>query len=100
MAPFIGPMLMRVGGRGHAAAPDCAASRGVGPWRAEDVYMCYVPGPAISQKLSLGSRGEQLDVEELIPETDVERLGKAVLPWRSGFDMGRTGGGSGLALVA
>ena len=37
VAPFIGSTLMRVGGRGHAAAPDCAASRGVGPWRAECV---------------------------------------------------------------
>ena len=35
VTPFIGPVLMRVGGRGHAAAPCWAASKGVRPWRAE-----------------------------------------------------------------
>jgi len=42
-----------------------------------------LPAPAISQELSLGSCGEQLGVEELIPETSVERFRKAVFPWRS-----------------
>ncbi len=61
---------------------------------------CVVlPAPAISQELSLECRGEQLGVEELIPEPAVERLGKAVLPWRSGLDVGRAGGGAGLAPV-
>ena len=35
LTPFIGPVLMRVRGRGHAAAPCWAASRGVSPWRTE-----------------------------------------------------------------
>jgi hypothetical protein len=62
---------------------------------------CVVlPAPVICQQLSLGSRGEQLGVEELIPEPAVERLGKAVLPRLSGLDVGRAGGGAGLAPVA
>ena len=59
-----------------------------------------LPAPAISQELSLWSRGEQLGVEELIPEPPVERLSKAVLPRGSGLDVGRSGGGAGLAPVA
>jgi len=39
-----------------------------------------LPAPAISQELGPGSCGEQLGVEELIPEPSVERFGKAVLP--------------------
>ena len=39
-----------------------------------------LPAPAIGQDLSFRGCGEQLDVEELIPETSVERLSKAVLP--------------------
>jgi hypothetical protein len=39
-----------------------------------------LPLPAISQGLGLGHGGEQLGVQELIPEPAVERLGKAVLP--------------------
>jgi len=39
-----------------------------------------LPAPAIGEELGLGSRGEQLSVEELVPEPPVERLGKAVLP--------------------
>jgi hypothetical protein len=39
-----------------------------------------LPAPAISQGLGLCHRGEQLGVEELVPEPAVERLCKAVLP--------------------
>jgi hypothetical protein len=39
-----------------------------------------LPAPAISQELSLGSRGEQLGVEELIPESAVKRFGKGRSP--------------------
>jgi hypothetical protein len=58
-----------------------------------------LPAPAISQELSLWSRGEQLGVEELIPEPPVERLGKAVLPRGSGLDVSSFDGGAGLAPV-
>jgi len=58
-----------------------------------------LPAPAISQELSFWSRGEQLGVEELIPEPSVERLGKAVLPWGSRRDVGRAGGGAGFTPV-
>ena len=58
-----------------------------------------LPVPAISQELGLGSRGEQLSVEELIPEAAVERLGKTVLPGGSGLDVRRAGGAAGLAPV-
>jgi len=58
-----------------------------------------LPAPAISQELSLGSCGEQLGVEELIPEPSVERFRKAVLPWGSRFDVGRASGVAGLAPV-
>jgi hypothetical protein len=61
---------------------------------------CVVlPAPAISQELSLGSRGEQLGVEELIPEASVERFYKAVLPWGSWLDVGRAGGVAGLSPI-
>jgi len=39
-----------------------------------------LPPPAISQGLGPGHGGEQLDVQELIPEPAVERLAKAPLP--------------------
>ncbi len=39
-----------------------------------------LPAPAISQGLSLGHRGEEHGVEELVPEEAVERFSKAVLP--------------------
>jgi hypothetical protein len=58
-----------------------------------------LPAPAISQELSLWSRGEQLGVEELISEPPVERHGKAIFPRGSGLDVGRFGGGDGLAPV-
>jgi hypothetical protein len=58
-----------------------------------------LPAPAISQELSLGSRGEQLGVEELIPEPTVERFRKAVLPRRSRLDVGRAGGVAGIGPV-
>ncbi len=50
-----------------------------------------LPAPTISQALGLSHRGEQLGIEELIPEPAVERFGKAVLPRRSWFDVGRSG---------
>ena len=56
-----------------------------------------LPAPAISQELSLWSRGEQLGVEELIPEAAIERFRKAVLPGGSRLDVGRAGGVAGLA---
>ena len=51
----------------------------------------------MNQDLRLPSCGEQLSVEELIPESAVERLGKAVLPRGSCLDVGRAGGAGGLA---
>ena len=61
---------------------------------------CVVlPAPSISQELSLGSRGEQLGVEELIPEPAIERFRESVLPGRSRCDLGRAGGGAGLTPV-
>lgn len=39
-----------------------------------------LPAPTIGQALGLSHRGEQLGIEELIPEPSGERLGKAVLP--------------------
>jgi hypothetical protein len=60
---------------------------------------CVVlPASAISQELALGSRGDQLDVEEPNPDAPVERLCKVVLPRRYGLDVGRTVG-AGLAPV-
>ena len=41
-----------------------------------------LPAPAIGQALGLSHRGEQLGVEEFVPEPAVERLGIAVLLWR------------------
>jgi hypothetical protein len=51
-----------------------------------------IPAPAIGQALGLSHRGEQLGVEEFIPEPAVERLGIAVLPWGAWLDVrgGRT----------
>jgi len=54
----------------------------------------------IRQDPSFWSRGEQVGVEELIPETAAERLGKADLPRRTVLDVGRSGGGAVLAPVA
>jgi len=56
-----------------------------------------LPAPAIGQDLRLRSCGEQRSVEELIPESAVERLGKAVLPRGSWLDVGRAGGAADLA---
>jgi len=50
-----------------------------------------LPAPAIGQALGLGHGGDQLCVQELVRESAVERLGKAVLPRRSWFDVGRVG---------
>ncbi len=58
-----------------------------------------LPAPAIGQDLRLGSCGEQLGVEELIPEAAVKGFRESVLPWGSRRDVGRAGGGAGLAPV-
>jgi hypothetical protein len=50
-----------------------------------------LPSPAIGQGLCLGHGGEQLGVEEFIPELTVELLGKTVLQWGFGLDLGRGG---------
>lgn len=42
-----------------------------------------LPAPAISQQLGLGSRGEQLGIEKLIPRSSIERFNKPVRPWGS-----------------
>jgi hypothetical protein len=58
-----------------------------------------LPAAAIGQDLSFRGCGEQLDVEELIPEPSVERLSKAVLPWGSWLDVSRAGAATGLTPV-
>lgn len=55
-----------------------------------------LPSPAIGEELSLWCCGEQLSVEELIPESSIERLRKAVLPRGRRLDVGRAGGAAGL----
>ena len=50
-----------------------------------------LPAPAIGQALSLSHPGEQLSVEQLIPEPADERLGKAVLSRRAWLDLGSGG---------
>jgi len=55
-----------------------------------------LPAPAVGQALSLGHRGEQLGVEEFVPEPAVEGFGKAVLPRGTRLDVGR-GGAAALA---
>jgi len=52
-----------------------------------------------SQQLGFLQRGEQLGVQEFIPEPAVERVGKAVLPWGSRRYVARAGGGAGLTPV-
>lgn len=56
--------------------------------RPEDFVL---PAPSIGQALRLGDVGEQLYVQDLIPESPVERLGNAVLPPRSWLDVARDG---------
>jgi len=58
-----------------------------------------LPAPVISQELGLGSCGEKLGVEELIPEPSVELFRESVLPGGSRRDVGRAGGVAGLAPV-
>ena len=53
----------------------------------------------LNQELSLGSCGEQLGVEELIPEASVERFFKAVFPWGARLDVRRAGGAPGFGQV-
>jgi len=73
-------MLMRVGGCGYAAVPSFASSRGVRPWRTEcGLNVLYSQRQRSAKDWGLGHGGEQLGVQELIPEPAVERLGKAVL---------------------
>jgi hypothetical protein len=43
-----------------------------------------LPPPAICHAVGFRHRGEQLGVEEFIPEPAVEGCGKAVLPWDPG----------------
>ena len=50
-----------------------------------------LPPSSNTQGLSLGNRGEQLGIEEFIPEPAFERLSKAALPWGSRLDVGRRG---------
>jgi len=57
------------------------------------------PAPAISQELGLGSCGEQLCVEELIPEAAIERFRETVLPRGSWCDVRRAGSSAGLTPV-
>jgi len=66
--------------------PGAYASGGPSP--AEAVVL---PAPAIGQALGLGHGGEELCGQDLVPESTVERLGKAVLPRRCCFDVGRVG---------
>ena len=58
------------------------------------------PAPPISQEQSLKSCGEQLDIDELIAEPPVERLGKAFLPGGSRRDVARARCPAGLAPVS
>jgi hypothetical protein len=60
---------------------------------------CVWRWPPIGQDLRLRGCAEQLSVEELIPESAVERLGKAVLPLGTWLDVIRTGGGAGRIAV-
>jgi len=53
--------------------------------------LVVLPPPALSQGLFLGYGGEQLGVQELIPEPALEQLGKDVLPRRCWFDVSRGG---------
>ena len=58
---------------------------------------CVVlPAPAVGQALGFRHRDEQLGIQEFISEPSVERLGNAVLPRRSRFDVG----GAGAAALA
>ncbi len=50
-----------------------------------------LPAPAISQGLGLGHGGEQLGVQQFIPEPAVERFDKVVLPRSTWFDVRRGG---------
>ena len=58
-----------------------------------------LPAPTIGQDLRLRSCGNQLGVEELIPEPAIERFRESVLPGGSRGDVGRAGGGAGLTPV-
>jgi len=55
------------------------------------------PTLVISQKLSLGSCGQQLDFKKLIPELSVELFRIFVVIWGSRLDFGGSGGVAGLA---
>ena len=55
-----------------------------------------LPAPAIGQALGLSHRGEQLSVEEFIPEPAVEGFSKAVLPRGAWLDVS----GCGAAVLA
>lgn len=44
-----------------------------------------LPAPAVGQTLGLCHRGEELGVDEFIPESAVQGFSKSVLPRRSGL---------------
>ena len=44
------------------------------------------PAPLFNQYPGFGQRGEDLSIQQLIPQFTVERLNIAVLPWTAGFD--------------
>ena len=48
-----------------------------------------MPPPAFDDDLRLGERVEDLTIQQLIPQPCVERLDKAVFPWRSWRNVGR-----------
>ena len=52
------------------------------------------PAPEIGQILSLRHSGEQLGIEEFVPEPAVEGFSKTVLPRRSWLDISGCGAAS------
>ena len=50
-----------------------------------------VVAPVLEDDAGFGEVGEVLDVEAFVSEAAVERLGPAVLPGRSGLDVGGVG---------
>ncbi len=50
-----------------------------------------VPPPALDDDLRLGERVEDLTIEQFIPQSGVEGLDKAVLPWAAWRDVCRLG---------
>jgi len=50
-----------------------------------------LPSPSVGQALGLNHRSEQLDVEELVSESAVQGLSKAVLPRGAWLDVSGCG---------